>query len=210
MRESQLNVLQLVNATLSAAVFVALGEGLTRAFPEPLRGDGPSVSSIQTGFMAALLIVWTVKIFLDDHKTFAGADSKLASYADFFFTILSYLLLIASASAITNIGKSSEFLVLHFILLSIWVFSSIIFRLLGLEDKIYGLGSEEDYRLRLKWFGLNIVYGMIAWWISASAVHGDTMMPMAALLVVIILDAWNSNTFVGLAGETANPNRATE
>lgn len=200
MKDHQLNLLQLINATLSAAVFVSLGEGLAKAFPEPLRGVGPSAASLATAATSAILIIWTIKIFLDDHKTFASADRKLASYISLFFNVFSYLLLIASAATIQNLTLSLEYLALHFLLLASWVLVSILLRILGLEDAVDGFGTNEDMRLRFVWLVLNVVYFGLSLWASDSGVLMGSveMLPLGLLVLTIIGDAWFSGTFAGL------------
>ncbi len=212
MKDHQLNLLQLVNATLSAAVFVSLGEGLVKAFPAPLHGAGPSFSSLPTAFMAGILILWTVKIFLDDHKSFATADRKLASYVALFFTIGSYLLLIASAAAIDRLSLSIEYLALHFGLLACWTVVSIILRLLHLEDAVDPTNEKKDFQKRLGWLLMNLIYLVLALWAAGAGTDGgySRAIPLGVLIIVIMGDAWFSGTFLELAQTAAGTDESED
>jgi hypothetical protein len=180
----ELSILQQLNMALAIGVIVAAGDAVQNLLIE----DPPIADPVRLFdrlLLLAYILLWSAKLFVDDHYILGSAESKNAPWADFLLCIASYSSLISAAALIKDDRLSTIALTAHFVLLIVWL--------------VTGFARKQPDASRAKKFGwllvdlacLSILSLLLLLDPPAQVRVGSTLL----LIVIGIVDARLSNTF---------------
>jgi hypothetical protein len=189
--DKEVNVLQAVNLALSTSAFLALADAVPQMFAlGPVKLSAWRDVAIGEILYAALIGYWTVKLLVENHKSFATqnvTDRPVYSIFRLMMTVVMTVPLIVSAKMAGNIAVSSGWLGVTMIFGTIWLI-------------VLGCSFEKFIPRQFKWWWVISALGTL----SGSALLWSTAMPLsqcwavlivAAMLLLVILDSYYTETF---------------
>ena len=181
----EVNVLQAINLTLATSAFLALADSL------PKLVDFAGKLSIGKTLYVSLLIFWTVKLLVENHKSFAGARVLARpGYAVFQLMMTVVMFLALSVSA-----KNAD----HFILSVEWLGVALSAGLVWLFGLAISFGTNFDRRLYpWIWPASAIVTVVGAFFLAnrdASADSWTAAGVVGIMLLAVVFDAIRSKSF---------------
>ncbi len=189
MREQALNIPQVFNAALVVSVFATLAERISDLFTT-WNNAGLTPDLAQRVMVVMFIVFWATKIFVDDHRSFATLRSGAHAAVTIIFSIATYCLLIAAAASVSNLSLAYQIFVFLFALLTAWVVVSLLRRYLQTRK------SRNDWaEIKTRWVWLVINIGGFGCFLTLSQGWLPTLLPMAGLVLLLILDLILSQTF---------------
>lgn len=184
---SDVNVLQAINFTLGTSAFVALAD----AIPKMTNLAAPL--SFGRIIYVTLLVFWSVKLLVGNHKSFARQNIRAHPRYSIFQLVMMVAMgipLIVSAKTANEVSNSSIWLAVSMFAGVIWLIGLGIFyhRTVGLDWKKYPWW----------WLISGIVTIVGAGYIAISGAQFDAVAFVTisgSLLLVGIWDAYKTNTF---------------
>jgi hypothetical protein len=189
---TSLNILQVINLTLGLAVITLIGQNASKAVVV-----NHLFGSESWKFWAGVLIVlyiaiWLLKVLVDDHDhagTIAGTGTGGLIFL--FFCTLCYGSLSMAVAELQDQTKALQYLVGHFIVVTVWVLLDVGRRLVGEDTAIDG-GAQR----RVGWAFFNAGHIVVLLTILTLGWDGWLLVAaLAGLVLLVLADALHSKTF---------------
>lgn len=192
---------QAINLALGVAVFSVLAEHFVEV-AKVYQRQGAIVPVVAGTLVAVFVMIWSIKIFLDDHKSFSNLRTGWHGAITILFSVLVFSLLILAASALPNVALAETVLRGQFGVMLLWVLISIARRRRAIRrlrtqraDKASIDAAEAEYALRVWWFFVNL--GTLLVLLSRIRPPGeaDPLGSYTLLYLFFLADAHVSKTF---------------
>lgn len=182
---TEVNVLQAVNLTLGTSAILALADSI------PKLVDFSASVSLTRSFYVVLLVGWTVKLIVENHRSFrTDKISSEPKYAIFqlAMTIAMFLALVISCKSVDSFQTSI-----------FWLLLSMIAGMLWLAGRAFSYGKNFDWReFPWPWLVSSVWNGFGAWaiwWCGVGVESGFSLALMISMMLALGFDAWLSKSF---------------
>ena len=182
---TEVNVLQAVNLTLATSAFLALADCLPRLV------DFSARPSVGMTLYVGLIVLWTIKLLVENHKSFAGVRVRTRPG----YAVFQLLMAVAMFLALAVAAKNAD----NFTLSAQWLGASLAAGLVWLIGLGFSFGKTFDFKL-FPWIWVfsavvtivgAFVFGKLG--VSVHSVGGVVTLIM--MLAALIVDAIVSRSF---------------
>jgi hypothetical protein len=199
------NMFQSANGAATFLILSAIVGGLAKRFDG--MEDDPFTylySHLAIIYLGLFLVVFRVKMFLDDHRHFGEQfqDKVKYRYVGFVLAVLSWLFWGLAAYLLTNPLRSSELMAAAILISTLWVGVHLIE--IATDSSRRNLETLVSL-IREKWILINIGYvlclGAFLGWFRPVIAKGD-LKPLYVLLLSLTFDVVTSRSFTGILKTT--------
>jgi hypothetical protein len=205
-----LNLFQAANGAATFLILSALVAGMAKHL-ESTKGspDLDLLNHPNVICLGAFLVIFRIKIFLDDHRHFGEfvQDKNWYRYAGFALAVVSWFFWALAAYLLTSTERASELLATSIMILTAWIAIHVI-EILRDPDPARGIREVATSLKRQDWVLFNVAYILClvthAGWFIPVIPPGQTW-PLLLLFVPLALDMRTSDSFRDLIPPPARP-----